>query len=501
MSIHTEKILDHFEQLNLIPRCSGNEAQVRRWLQQWADRSGFEWQADTDGNLVVQVPASAGHQADPVLILQGHMDMVCEKTPDSRHDFSKDPIRSHMDQDWLTADDTTLGADNGIAIAYMMTLAEDSSLVRPPLELLFTVDEESGLNGAKQLQPGFVKGKALINLDSEDEGVFTVGCAGGVDTILTRQMALEPVPDGNRAYCILVGGLKGGHSGIDIDKQRANSNKIMARALNRICNTCVLRIGSLTGGTRHNAIPRDAKATLWIPPSEAETVREAVEAAASTMRDEYSASDPGLFIRFDAEKAGQPASSALTPTETLHLIHMLLSLPSGVAAMSSEFQGVVETSSNLATVNLADGQLSILLSQRSTVMSRLEAIRSAVHSLAALSGADVQDTNAYPAWQPDPGSCVLKTAKTVYQRIFDKSPKIQVIHAGLECAVIGDIYSGMDMISFGPTIQSPHAPGERLLVPSVEAVWKFLIATIEALATACSTPLCGGRQVLRRFNS
>jgi dipeptidase D len=483
MPIPTKKILAYFEQLNSIPRCSGNEAQVCRWLQQWADRSGFESQADAGGNLVVQVPAAEGHHKNPILILQGHMDMVCEKTPDSKHDFSKDPIRSRMDREWLTADDTTLGADNGIAIAYMMTLAEDTELAHPPLELLFTVDEESGLNGAKLLRSDFVKGRALINLDSEDEGVFTIGCAGGVDTTLTRNMSCEPVPAGHQAYRLLIGGLKGGHSGIDIGKHRANANKILARALERIRSTCVMRIGSLDGGTRHNAIPRDAKATVLIPSTEAISAQKAVKAVESAVLAEYGATDPGVFIRFGAEADGHNFLNVLTPAESRHVIQMLLALPSGVASMSSEFQGLVETSSNLATVRLVDEQLSILLSQRSAAMSRLEEIRSAVHSLAALSGADVQDANAYPPWQPNTESLVLKTSKAVYQRMFGRPPEIQVIHAGLECAVIGDIYSGMDMISFGPTIENPHAPGERLLVPSVEAVWKFLVATIEELAT------------------
>jgi dipeptidase D len=483
MAIHIKKILDYFEQLNSIPRCSGNEVQVCRWLQQWADALGYESQVDAGGNLVVRVPAADGHNTDPILIIQGHMDMVCEKTPDSKHDFSRDPIRSRMDQQWLTADDTTLGADNGIAIAYMMALAEDTDLVRPPLELLFTVDEESGLNGAKLLQPDFVKGNVLINLDSEDEGIFTIGCAGGVDTTLTRKMSIEPVPADHQAYCLLIGGLKGGHSGIDIGKHRANANKILARALGRIRSTCAMRIGSLEGGTRHNAIPRDAKATVLLPPAEAMTVQKAVKALESVVLAEYGATDPEIFIRFEAEADGPNIQKALTPADSQHVVQMLMALPSGVASMSSEFQGLVETSSNLATVTLTDDQLSILLSQRSAVMSRLEEIRSAVHSLAALAGAEVQDANAYPPWQPNTESLVLKTSKAVYQRMYGRPPEIQVIHAGLECAVIGDIYSGMDMISFGPTIENPHAPGERLLVPSVEAVWKFLVATIEDLAT------------------
>lgn len=484
MSFHTKKILGYFEQLNSIPRCSGNEVQVCQWLRQWADRSGFTSQVDACGNLVVRVPAAEGHHTDPILILQGHMDMVCEKTPDSKHDFSKDPIRSHMDQNWLAADDTTLGADNGIAIAIMMAMADDTDLVRPPLELLFTVDEESGLNGAKLLQPDFVQGKTMINLDSEDEGMFTIGCAGGIDTTLTRTMAFEPIPNDCQAQCLLVGGLKGGHSGIDIGKHRANANKVLARALERICSICVVRIGMLDGGTRHNAIARDARATLLIPSAEAGSVREAVKAVESVVQDEYAATDPGIFIRLNAQEDGDKMLKALTPAETQHVVQMLLALPSGVAAMSSEFEGAVETSCNFATVNLVEEKLSILVSQRSAVMSRLEEIRAGIWSLAALSGASVQDANAYPAWQPNTESRVLKKATAVYQRLFGSQPEIQVIHAGLECAVIGDIYNDMDMISFGPTIENPHAPGERLLVPSVEAVWKFLVAMIEELAIA-----------------
>jgi dipeptidase D len=385
----------------------------------------------------------------------------------------------------LAADDTTLGADNGIAIAYMMALAEDSDVVRPPLELLFTVDEESGLNGAKLLQPGFVKGKTMINLDSEDEGILTIGCAGGVDTTLTRTMALEPVRNDSQAYSLVVGGLKGGHSGIDIGKHRANANKILARALEQIRSTCTLRIGSLDGGTRHNAIPRDARATLLIPPSKAGSVREAVKDVEVLVQAEYAATDPGIFIQMSTEEGAVEITRALTPSESQHAIQMLLALPSGVAAMSSEFQGLVETSSNLATVHLVDSQLFILVSQRSAVFSRLEEVRSSVHSLAALSGASVQDASAYPPWQPDTDSGVLKTSQAVYQRMFGKPPVIQVIHAGLECAIIGDLYNGMDMISFGPTIENPHSPDERLYVPSVEAVWKFLVAVIEELAAPC----------------
>lgn len=478
MSDHSDKIYDYFEQLNAIPRCSGHEAQVRQWLKAWADRRGFEAQSDSGGNLVVRVPASAGHDTCPPVIIQGHMDMVCEKTPESDHDFSSDPIVSHREQEWLTADGTTLGADNGIAIAYMMVLAETPSTDRPPLELLFTADEETGLNGAKSLEPGFVRGRQLINLDSEDEGIFTIGCAGGVDTTITRTMETQAQSDSDRAVHLVVGGLKGGHSGIDIDKHRGNANKILARLLDQIRKVSSARILMLDGGTRHNAIPRDAQTTLWVPQTETDRVETAVAQVASVVRDEHAATDPNLFIHLKSAAQADRNACALTLADTDHTIQLLLALPDGVAGMSADFERLVETSSNLATVQLTDGKLTILISQRSAIISRLDEITSRVHAVAALSGARVQDDNVYPPWQPDSGANLLKRAKAVYQRLYGKSPVIQVIHAGLECAIIGDLYAGMDMISFGPTIQNPHSPDERILIPTVEKVWALLVALL-----------------------
>jgi dipeptidase D len=483
MAVYTDKILACFEKLNTIPRCSGNEARVGQWLQQWADRLGFDRQSDSVGNLVVRVPASKGHENSPSLILQGHMDMVCEKTPDSKHDFTMDPIISHLEQEWVTANDTTLGADNGIAIAYMMVLAEDQTIAHPPLELLFTVDEETGLNGAKSLEDDFVKGKMLINLDSEDEGIFTIGCAGGIDTTLTREMNIAPVDGACRLYQLVVGGLKGGHSGIDIDKQRANANKILARALKQIRKLADLRVVALDGGTRHNAIPRDAAATVLIPISAAGAARRAVRQLAAVVQTEYAVDDPQLYITLSEFESPEVIDHALTLSHTDLVIQLLLALPNGVAAMSSHLAGLVETSSNLATVKLEKNQLKIKVSQRSAVVSRLEEITSGIHAVAALAGAKIRDANDYPPWPADAESCLLNKSKTVYRNLFGKQPIIQVIHAGLECAIIGNIYDGMDMISFGPTIENAHSPDERLLVPSVAQVWDFLVALLDELNT------------------
>ena len=474
----TGNILEYFEQINSFPRCSNNEARLCQWLQQWARDHKLEFETDAAGNLVVRVPASPGHESAPVVVLQGHMDMVCEKTPESKHDFTKDPIVSHREGDWLTANDTTLGADNGIALAYMLALAEDQSVAHPPLELLFTVDEETGLNGAKNLKSDFVRGRILINLDSEDEGVFTIGCAGGIDTHMTIEGQLEAVPADGVFFKIIVGGLKGGHSGIDIHKHRGNANKILARTLAHIRAQTAMGLVMLSGGSRKNAIPRDAWALIWVEPSQKSLISQAVRQMENTVRVEFAHSDKDLFINSTLVPEAPGDRRALCQRDTDQTIRMLLALPNAVAAMSAELDGLVQTSSNLATVDIEGNRISIVSSQRSAIMSCLDEITTMVHSVATLAGAAAQDQDAYPAWQPDMDSALLSRSKTVYRQLFGREPVVQVIHAGLECAIIGDIYPGMDMISFGPTLCNPHSPDERLYIPSIAKVWDFLIALL-----------------------
>jgi dipeptidase D len=478
MTDRTGKILEYFEQINYFPRCSNNETRLCQWLQQWAKDHNLDFQSDTAGNLVVRVPASAGYERAPVVVLQGHMDMVCEKTPESNHDFTKDAIISHREGDWLTADETTLGADNGIALAYMLALAEDPSIAHPPLELLFTVDEETGLNGAKNLKPDFVRGRILINLDSEDEGVFTIGCAGGIDTHMTLDVQLERVPADGALYKIIVGGLKGGHSGIDIHKRRGNANKILARTLSHIRAQTDMAVVTLSGGSRKNAIPRDAWALIWVEACQKAMIPVAVRHMENTVRAEFVHSDKDLFIKATPVPEAPSGREALCQRDTDHIIRMLLALPNAVAAMSMELEGLVETSSNLATVDIAGSRISVVSSQRSAIMSCLDEITAMVHSVAGLAGAAVQDQDAYPAWQPDMDSALLRRSKSVYRQLFGQEPVIQVIHAGLECAIIGDIYPGIDMISFGPTLCNPHSPDERLYIPSIAKVWDFLVALL-----------------------
>ena len=482
MESRTQKILAYFDRINAIPRCSGNEAGVCRWLQAWAAEHGFSSQTDAAGNLVVRVPASVGFEKAPAVVLQGHMDMVCEKTPACSHDFSKDPIRSRREGDWLVADQTTLGADNGIAIAYVLALAEAQDVTHPAMELLFTVDEESGLNGVKKLSREMIRGKRLINLDSEDEGIFTIGCAGGRDAYLTLDLESEPLPKGWAICKLTVGGLKGGHSGIDIDKQRGNANKILAHLLASLPETAAIRLLTLNGGTRHNAIPRDAQALIAWPKTEADSLEQAIAAMTRTLQKQYAAAEPTLGVRLEGVEPTQ--ADCLSPAHTRRAIDLLLALPNGVAGMSTRLPGLVETSNNLATVTLGKGKLTILTSQRSAIASRLDALMTTIQAVAALAGARLRTNNSYPAWQPDMEARLLKQAIAVYQRLFAREPVIQVIHAGLECAIIGDLYPGMEMISFGPTIRNPHSPDERLHIPSVEKVWEFLTALLAEFTVA-----------------
>jgi dipeptidase D len=406
--------------------------------------------------------------------------MVCEKSPESDHDFTRDPIRHVYDGDWLTADGTTLGADNGIAIALAMALATDEQVIHSELELLFTVDEETGLNGAKLLSPGFVKGKVLLNVDSETEGIFTVGCAGGRNTNISRKLTLADLSDDSPCFNLRMQGLHGGHSGIDIHKQRANANKILARTLGRLVDICHIRLVSIKGGTAHNAIPRDAAAIFACDPSEAKKVKDVVEEFETRIKSEYAAIEPSLAIELAASDTGPKGNKALSLQETSAVINLILSVPHGVMGMSPDFEGLVETSNNLATIDTNDSSLQILTSQRSSVMSRMDEATTIINAVSALAGADTKSDSEFSPWPPNMQSALLERCQEVYQNVFGQKPTIQSLHAGLECAIIGDKYEGMDMISFGPTMEDPHSPNERLYIPSIAKVWNFMVALLSS---------------------
>jgi len=468
-------ILDAFQAISSIPRRSGDEARVRAWLTGWAGQRGFTAQSDAVGNLLIRVPASPGNEAAPSVALQGHLDMVCEKTPDSAHDFARDPIHLVREGEWLHARGTTLGADNGIAIAMAMVAATDTELKRPALELLFTVDEETGLTGATALQSGWLESTRLINIDSEDEGVITVGCAGGVETML--YLPVERQASAGVPLRLELGGLSGGHSGVDIHRGRGNAIQLLARALAALKPLGAL-VADLAGGSAHNAIPRDASALVTLPESQVPAARAAIAALGATFLAELQSTDPRLQARL--VDAGGVAET-LTERSSAAVIDFLLAVPHGVAAMSTAVPGLVETSNNLARVSLEGAELAVQTSQRSSVVSRLGAHTQRIEAVARLAGGRAVSGDGYPPWQPDMASPLLARTRDLYRRLFERDMVVEIIHAGLECGIIGARYPKMDMISIGPTIRDPHCPDERLHVPTVGAVWDLLAALLAEL--------------------
>ena len=466
-------ILDRFRAISAIPRCSKHEAQLAAWLTAWAREQGFAVQSDRAGNLVVRVPASPGRENRPTVVLQGHMDMVCEKTPESEHDFERDPIRVIREGDWLHADGTTLGADNGIALAMMMVLAQDAAAAHPPLELVFTVDEESGLIGAHDLEAAMIEGRILVNIDSEDEGVFTIGCAGGEETLMRLPLSCTDLPADAVYARLVVGGLRGGHSGVDIHKPRANANRLLGRALARLQAQEGVRLVSLSGGSAHNAIPRDAAAFLAAAPEAAPRVPESVADLERVFKEEHAGCEPRLTLRWEIIEAPLP-DRALTPESAARAVRLINALPHGVHGMSTHVAGLVETSCNLAILRIEQEALEIVSSQRSSSMSRMAEMTERVTSVAALAGASATRMNHHPAWAPDPDSALLRRCREVYRSLYDKEPVVEVIHAGLECGLIGDKLPGMEMISIGPNLKNPHSPEERLELSSVGRVYAFL---------------------------
>ncbi len=446
----------------------------------WSEEHGLRARSDPAGNVVIEVPGTSGYESSPTVVLQGHMDMVCEKTKDSPHDFAKDPISFVFDGDWLQADRTTLGADNGIAIAMALTAALDDDVPHPPLELLFTVDEETGLTGAIALEPDFIQGKLLLNIDSEDEGVFTVGCAGGRDTHLEFPVVRERAADGAEPFLLTVGGLRGGHSGIDIQEQRGNAIHVLARALDGIQATTDARLASVAGGTAHNAIPRDSEAVVFLDAGAVGGARALVTELDGKLKAELAEIDPGVALALEPHAGVDPAA-AWSLSCSKAVVDFLLAIPHGVEAFSADVEGLVETSDNLAKVETLDGKVLVTTSQRSSIKDRLDFLTRRIEGVARLGGGEASSNDGYPAWQPNMQSPLLERCKEIYQRLFNKEPVVEVIHAGLECGLIGDKYPGMDMISFGPTIESPHSPQERIQVPSIGLVWDFLAELLKSL--------------------
>lgn len=468
----------HFEAITRIPRCSGDETRIAAHVMNWAKAHGFTARQDATGNVFVSVPASPGRENAPIVILQGHLDMVGEKDSCSSHQFASDPIPVLRKGDWICADHTTLGADNGVSIAAAQAIAEDETALHGPLELLFTVDEERGLTGAKGLSNDSLQGRILLNLDSEEEGDFCVGCAGGVDT--TIDLPIEREPSDGYGFSLKISGLQGGHSGMDINLGRGNAIQILARALDLLREKTPFALNALQSGDKHNAIPREGSAVLLFSSSTPD-----VEGVLERLRDElnadFSKTDPGVTVLFEPCEIPGPIWS-LTESSRDKVIDLLCALPHGVLTMSQSVAGLVETSTNLAKADLQADHLHIHEASRSSSAPRLEAARKSLISLAKLSGAIGHSQVGYPGWQPNLDSPVLKIASETYRALFQRDAHIKAIHAGLECGLIGERFPGMDMISFGPDVEWPHSPSERLSIPSVDRYYRFLTALLDRLS-------------------
>ncbi len=471
---------DHFGALTRIPRPSRAEESVIEHVRAWADLHGFDLQQDAGRNLVIRVPATPGRESAPTVTLQGHLDMVCEREPDSANDPAEGRIELVRDGEWLTAGGTTLGADDGVAIAAMMALVEDESLLHGPLELLMTVAEEVGLEGANALDPALVTGSILINLDSEEDGRLTVGCAGSTDTWIRITAVREaPSPDAVSLHVTVSGG-QGGHSGSGIALGRSNAIKVLGRALREARAIVPFRLASLSGGKSRNAIPRDASAVLSVGTEHEGRLREALANANATIRDAFSKTDGGVGV---AVSSAEPSENPWTEEATTRLLDAVALVPTGPLAMSPDFDDLVETSTSLGEAITENGRLILHSLSRSSNDSALPEVIGALDAAARLAGGELEVKHNYNGWRPDLDSPTLAVAKTVYERLFGEPPIVTAVHAGLETAVIGSKVPGLDMLSFGPQIEFPHSPDERVKIPTVERFWKLLVGVVDELST------------------
>jgi dipeptidase D len=470
----------HFEALTQIARPSRHEEPAIEHVHRWAGEHGFDAEQDEGRNVVIRVPATAGRESAPTLVLQGHLDMVCERDPASSNDPAEGRIALVRDGDWLTADGTTLGADDGVAIAAMMALVEDESLPHGPLELLMTVAEEVGLEGANALDPALVTGSILVNLDSEEDGRLTVGCAGSTDTWIRIEAPREPPVDDVVTLAVTVSGGEGGHSGSEIALGRSNAVKVLGRALREALASAPFRLISLSGGKSRNAIPRDAVAVCSVARDGAGAFRAAVAKAAETIRDAFKKTDSGVSI---AVTAAEAEADPWTESSTATLLDAVALVPTGPLAMSPDFDDLVETSTSLGEVITEGNQLTLHSLSRSSNDSALPEVIATLDAAARLAGGELEVRHNYGGWRPNLDSPALAAATSAYERLFGEPPIVTAVHAGLETAVIGDKVPGLDMLSFGPQIEFPHSPDERVSVPTVERFWKLLVGVVDELST------------------
>jgi len=478
LKLSPEALWKHFHSLTQIPRPSKKEDKIREFMYNFGKNLGLETITDEVGNVIIRKPATPGMENRRGVILQGHLDMVPQKNSDKVHDFEKDPIETIVDGEWVRANGTTLGADNGMGVAAAMAVLESKTLQHGPVEALFTTDEETGMTGATGLKPGVLKGDILINMDSETEGELYIGCAGGTNANITFTYKEQPVQGGYKAYKINVTGLKGGHSGVDIHLGRGNANKIMNRILLHGYRKHGLLLASVEGGSLRNAIPRESFAIVIVPEDKAADFLPCLDRMSGKIRKELSAVEPGLKI--EAVPAEMPATVIGQPVFEKFL-NAIYACPNGVMRMSNEMPGLVETSNNLAIVKSGNGTITIQNLLRSSVDSAKDDLEVMVQCVFDLAGAESVFDGQYPGWKPNPDSPILKTMLDIYRKKYGTIPKITAIHAGLECGILGGAYPNWDMISFGPTICFPHSPDEKVDIETVQKFWDFLVETLKQI--------------------
>lgn len=478
LNLKPEKVFYFFNEITKIPRPSKKEEKMSLWLEETGKKLGLPTKRDKAGNVLISKPATPGKENVTPVILQAHMDMVCEKNNDKVFDFEKDAIETYIDGEWLKAKGTTLGADDGIGMALALAVLDDNSIEHGPIECLFTVDEETGLSGAKAVEAGFMNGKMLLNLDSEDEGQFFIGCAGGQDTVATLPCEYEDLPEECDFFKVEVKGLLGGHSGDDINKGRANAVKLLARILwNSYCDFDI-RLADIQAGNLRNAIAREGYAIVAVPKELTKDWKDYVRSMETTYKSEFHKTDPGVTVTVEDAPA---CEKVFDEGLQIDVLNVLMVCPHGVVAMSQDIENFVETSTNLASVKVINNEIVFTTSQRSSVESKKQAIVDRVSTAFWMVSADVTNSDGYPGWNPNPDSEALKVLVQAYHNIFNKEPQVLAIHAGLECGLFSEKYPDLDMVSFGPTLRGVHSPDEKLEIKTVQMCWDLMIEFFKLL--------------------
>lgn len=469
-------VFDCFAEVNKIPRPSKKEEKMIAFLKAFGEGLGLPTKVDETGNVCISKPATPGYENSKTVILQSHMDMVCEKNKDKDFDFENDAIETYVDGEWLKANGTTLGADDGIGVAMQMAILKSNDIEHGPIECVFTRDEETGLTGAMGMKSDFMTGDYLINLDSEDEGQIFVSCAGGVRTTATYPFPTEDMPEGYFTFRVGVKGLTGGHSGDDINKKRGNANKILVRFLNQEMEKMDLRVVDIQSGGLHNAIPREGYAICAVPMNMKEQVRVDLNVFTAEVEEELAVTEKGILLSLDS---CEPAAKVMEKQAMRKMLLSLHAVYNGVFAMSQDIDWLVETSTNLASIHVEGDKVVVTTSQRSSIGSACQHMASVVRAAFELGGAEVLTNEGYPGWKLNPNSEIVKIAKESYVELFGKEPKILAIHAGLECGLFSEKYPKLDMVSFGPTLRGVHSPDEKLLIPTVQMVWDHLLGILK----------------------